>query len=259
MNQQDFFQEQDYTNINQVDEYIINSYVAKVFGWMFFGLLITALTMGGIVYGINTSDAFLNFIAAVMDAIFIVVIGQFILVMVLSARVQTMNPTTAKIMYIVYAMSMGLTIGLLIAWYVEFLGLYTVVTAFGITAISFGVMAIYGLTTKRDLTRFSSLFTMALFGIIIASVVNIFMGNAMLDLLIIVGGLFIFLIITAVRTYTIKNHFAHVALHGDNPDGTLSVEQETLSSNLSIIGALMLYLAFINMLLFVLRLMSRRR
>jgi len=259
MNQQDFFQEQDYTNINQVDEYIINSYVAKVFGWMFLGLLITALTMGGIVYGINTSYAFLNFIEAVMNSIFIIVIAQFILVMVLSARVQTMNPATAKIMYIVYAMSMGLTIGLLIAWYVEFLGIYTVAAAFGITAISFGIMAIYGLTTKKDLTRFSSLFTMALFGIIIASIVNIFMGNAMLDLLIIVGGLFIFLIITAVRTYTIKNHFAHVALRGDNPDGTLSVEQERLSSNLSIIGALMLYLAFINMLLFMLRLMSRRR
>ncbi|MCL2406053.1 MAG: Bax inhibitor-1/YccA family protein [Defluviitaleaceae bacterium] len=245
---------------NQVDQYAINAYVARVFGWMFIGLLVTALTTIGIIYGINVNEAFADFIIGMQQVVFLVFIAEFFIVVAISARVTKMNPTTAKLMYLVYAVLNGFTFGLFAVLYAYHSGggIHTLGMAFGLTAVCFGIMAAYGLITKADLTRFSNLLFMGLIGIIIASVANIFMGNGMLDFLICVIGLFLFLGITAHRTQMIKNHFAHVALsananHGQDEYG-YNLQQSALASNLAIVGALMLYLAFINIFMFILRL-----
>ena len=138
-------------------------------------------------------------------------------------------------------------------------GIHTLGLAFGLTAVCFGVMAVYGLVTKADLTRFGNLLFMGLIGLIIMSVVNAFMGSGGMDFLICIVGLFLFLGITAHRTHMIKHHFAQVALAnggGNEEDEYGYSRQSALASNLAIVGALMLYLAFLNMFMFILRLMG---
>ena len=246
--------------MTNVDEYEVNAYVAKVFGWMFLGLVVTALTTGIIVYGMSISYAFMDFVLASINMFFLIFIVQILLVGSISSRPLRMNPAVAKALFIVYAMSNGLTVGMLVvifAWYI--VGPATVAMAFGITAASFGAMALYGYVTKSDLTSMGSLLRMGLFGIIIASIANWFLGNSMLELAICVIGLFIFLGLVAYDTNKIKNQFAQVALQSYNPDGTVNEEMHRLASNLAIIGALGLYLNFINMLLFILRILGRRR
>ena len=247
-------------DMSQLDQHAVNAYVARVFGWMFFGLLLTALTTFGIIYGININEAFADFIISMQQIVFLVFIAEFALVIAISARVAKMNPSTAKLLYMLYAILNGFTFGLfavLFAYHTDG-GLHTLGLAFGITAVCFGIMAVYGLITKADLTRFGNLLFMGLIGLIIMSVVNIFMGNGMVDFLICVVGLFLFLGITAHRTHMIKHHFAYVALspEGQEVDEYGHTRQSALASNLAIVGALMLYLAFLNIFMFVLRLLG---
>ncbi|MDR1663727.1 MAG: Bax inhibitor-1/YccA family protein [Clostridiales bacterium] len=241
------------------DESAVNGFMAKVFGWMFVGLLVTCLTTFFIVVGIQSSPAFARMIAGLYNAVFIVFIAEFAIVMFISARIAKMRPATAILLYLLYSMINGLTVGLVALFYAgngETLGL-----AFGITALSFGIMAVYGLVTKSDISRIGSLLMMGLFGVIIVSVVNIFLGNSMLDFIICVVGLFIFLGLTAYDTNKIKNFYAHAALGGGNADGGYAVEEAQigLESNLAIYGALILYLDFINIFLRILRLLGRGR
>ena len=260
MNEHDFYDPNAEVDMSYVDQYAVNAYVAKVFGWMFLGLLITALTTAAIVVGIDVSYAFRTFIYMAMDSLLIVVLIQFGLVFFMSARVHRMNPGTAKLLYVIYAMINGLSFGFIVFLFGAYVvGMETVVVAFGISAVSFGIMAVYGLTTKNDLTHFGSLLFMGLIGIIIAGFVNWFLGSAMFEFIILVGGLAIFLGIVAVKTERIKNHYAQVVLHGDNPDGSLTEEQEAFASNLAIHGALTLYLTFINIFIRVLMLLARSR
>ena len=247
----------------QLDEYAVNAYVARVFGWMFVGLIVTAATTMGIIYGINVNEAFADFIIRMQQVVFLVFIVEFAIVIAISNRVAKMNPSTAKLMYLLYAVLNGFTFGLFAVLYSYHTGggMHTLGLAFGLTAVCFGVMAVYGLVTKADLTKFGSLLTMGLIGLIIMSVVNIFMGNGMVDFLICVVGLFLFLGITAHRTHMIKHHFAYVALsgagsHDGDGYGHYEQNQSALASNLAIVGALMLYLAFINIFMFILRLVG---
>jgi len=247
-------------DVNQSDQYAINAYVAKVFGWMFFGLLLTALTTLGIVYGTTINENFANFIFRMQQLVFVVFVIEFALVIAISARVTKMNPTTAKLLYILYAILNGFTFGLfaIIYAYQTGGGIHTLGMAFGLTAVCFGVMAIYGLITKSDLTRFGNLLRMGLFGLIFIMIVSFFMRSTMLDFLINIGGLFLFLGITAHRTQMIKAHYAHIALSSENTyeDEYGYTRQSALASNLAIYGALTLYLAFINMFMFIMRLMG---
>ena len=251
----------DTIDVNQLDQQAVNAYIVKVFGWMFFGLLVTALTTFGIIYGINVNDAFADFVIGMQQVVFVVFIAEFALVIAISARVTKMNPSTAKLLYLIYAVLNGFTFGLFAVLYAYHTdgGIHTLGLAFGLTAVCFGVMAVYGLVTKADLTRFGNLLFMGLIGLIIMSVVNIFVGSGGMDFLICVVGLFLFLGITANRTHMIKHHFAQVALAGG--DGNEEDEygysrQSALASNLAIVGALMLYLAFLNIFMFILRLMG---
>ena len=246
-------------DVRQLDQHAVNTYVARVFMWMFVGLLVTALTTFGIIYGINVNEAFADFVIRMQQLVFVVFIAEFALVIAISARVTKMNPSTAKFLYLVYAVLNGFTFGLFAVLYAYHTGggMHTLGLAFGLTAVCFGVMAVYGLVTKADLTRFGNLLFMGLIGLIIMSVVNIFDGSGPMDFLICVVGLFLFLGITAHRTHMIKHHFAQVALAGgDEVDEYGYSRQSALASNLAIVGALMLYLAFLNIFMFILRLMG---
>jgi FtsH-binding integral membrane protein len=167
-----------------------------------------------------------------------------------------MNPGTSKFLFLLYAAMNGLTFGfvaILFAYQVFYNPMQTV-------GLAFGIMAVYGLVTKTDLTRFGNLLFMGLIGLIIASVANAwFIGSWGFDFLIIVFGLFLFMGLTAYHANRIKLHYAQIAL---NPNAAaqmgLNVDQEGLASKLAISGALSLYLAFINMFWFILRLLARR-
>ena len=263
--QQDgFFQAAD-PRLAQVDELAVNGYVVKVFGWMFLGLLVTTLSTVAIIMGL-TNPAFeqLAYTLLQFPGILIVFGAQLALVWIISARVMSMNPGTAILLYLLYASLNGLTVGV-ISIILSFQAggdLSLLVTAFGLTAGSFGAMALYGYFTGRDLTSFSSLLRMALIGLIIVMVANMFLGIDTLRLAISIVGLFIFLGLVAADTNKIKNHFARVALGSTNESraamGT-QLDQQALASNLAIVGALMLYLDFINIFLFILRILGSRR
>jgi FtsH-binding integral membrane protein len=174
-----------------------------------------------------------------------------------------MNPTTSKLLFMLYAAMNGLTFGfvaVLFAYQVFENPMGTIGLAFGITSVTFGIMAVYGMITRSDLTRFGNLLFMGLIGLIIASVANWFIGGAMLDLVVIVGGLFLFMGLTAYHTHNIKHPFAQIALADNGAEAIgARVDQEALASNLAITGALSLYLAFINMFWFILRILARIR
>lgn len=260
MNQDGYYNPELAVDIYAVDEYQMNAYVARVFGWMFFGLLVTTLTTAGIVFGIYQSAAFAEFIASALNLILLVFVFEFIIVGYLSVRVHQMHPTTAKVLYTLYAMLNGFTFGLLVFILGQYyIGMATIGIAFGISAASFGIMAMYGLTTRRDLTRFGNLLFMGLFGVLIAGVATWFMRSTFLDFVVMAGGLVIFLGLVAYHTFRIKNCYAQVVLNGSNPDGSLTWEEEAFASNLAIHGALSLYLAFINIFLRVIMILARMK
>ena len=259
MNQQQYFNPEIVVDYHQVDEYAVNAYMAKVFGWMFFGLLVTTLSTIAIILGVNASPAFAEFIRTALEFIIVVFIAEFALVAYMSSRVHVMHPSTAKMLYTIYAILNGLTFGLLVYIFQDYagLGMETVAAAFGITALSFGAMALYGMSTRRDLASFGSLLFMGLIGIIIAGFVNMFLGSGMLEFIVLVGGLGLFLALVAYKTNVIKNYYAQAVLHGQNPDGSLTLEQEEYANTLAIYGALTLYLTFINIFLRVLMILAR--
>ncbi|MCL2365385.1 MAG: Bax inhibitor-1/YccA family protein [Defluviitaleaceae bacterium] len=261
--EQGYYQEEQYVDIGMVEADAVNAYMARVFGWMFIGLLVTALTTVGILWGINNVLAFEDFLFWNLGIIMIVaIVVELILVVTISSRVTKMNPFTAKFCFILYAALNGLTFGfvaLMFAYTVFDNPMQTVGMAFGITSVAFGAMAIFGMITKTDLTRFGNLFFMGLMGLVIASVANWFVGGAMLDLAIIVFGLFLFMGLTAYHSHNIKHHYAQIALSENGAEAVgARVDQQGLASNLAITGALTLYLAFINMFMFILRLLARR-
>jgi FtsH-binding integral membrane protein len=126
-------------------------------------------------------------------------------------------------------------------------------------------MAVYGMVTKSDLTKVGSLLKMGLIGVLIMSVVNLFLQSAALDYVVCIVGLFVFLGLVAYDTRKIKAYYAQIALSGNGGtnggvNGTMyattGLNQQAIGSNLAIVGALMLYLDFVNIFLFVLRLLT---
>ena len=146
-------------------------------------------------------------------------------------------------LFVVYSMVMGLSLSFIFLMYTA----ASIYTTFGITAGMFGFMAVLGYTTKTDLTKFGSILMMALVGIIIASIINIFLGNSTLDLIISILGVLVFTGLTAYDVQKLKN-IGSGAEHGAES-----------TNKLAIMGALTLYLDFINLFLFLLRFLGNRR
>lgn len=210
------------------------AFIRSVYGWMFAGLLLTALASLWVILSPPMQRI-------VQSAYIFLIIAELGLVFFLSFRIQKMTPGTAAGAFFAFSVLNGLTLSAI--FFVYSLG--SIASAFMAASGMFGAMAIYGLVTKRDLTSWGSFFFMGLIGIIIVSVVNIFMRSDGLSFVIGVVGVFVFLGLTAYDNQKLKAYAAHA-----------SGSQIT---NFAVIGALSLYLDFINLFLMLLRLFGGRR
>ena len=173
----------------------MNAFISKVFGWMFIGLLLTA----GVSYYVSTNN---NLIQALSNnfLFFGLLIGELVLVAVLSARITKLKYTTALGMFLIYAALNGVTLSIIFLAYTG----SSIAAAFGITAITFGAMCIYGYVTKTDLTQFRTILYMGLIGLIVLSVVNIFLRSSGMDWFISILSLVVFLGLTAYDMQKLK-------------------------------------------------------
>ena len=211
----------------------------KVFVWMTLALAITGLTA----YGVATSPAILSLIFSSKVTFFGLIIAEFALVFAISGAINRLSLSTATLLFILYSVINGATLSTIFFAF----SVATIGKVFFITAGTFGAMALVGYTTKTDLTSMGKLLFMALLGIIIASVVNIFVGSSGLDLILSYVGVLVFVGLTAYDTQKIKQ-MCQAA-----PDASES------SQKLALIGALSLYLDFINLFLYLLRIFGNNR
>ena len=224
----------------------LNSFMTKVFVWMFAGLLLTSgisFMFAAAVISNETAAQVAN------NPIFLIalVIAEFALVIKLSRSLDRLSEFAAKAMFLVYAGLNGLTIS-----YVFFAYTASDVTrAFIYAAVFFGVMAAYGYFTKADLTRAGNILTVGLITIIIASVINVFLRSGGLDFLICLAGVGIFVGLTAWDVQRIKSNYYGLYAAG--------AQNEAMVSKIAVFGALRLYLDFVNLFLYILRLLGRRR
>lgn len=216
---------------------LVSTVMRKTFGWMAMCLLITALTAMGFV------NSGLFYHIASSGAMWLLIIAELVLVFVLSARINKMSVATATIMLIVYSALNGVTLSFIFVVY----SLGSIAKTFFITTGMFGVMALVGATTKRDLSKLGSILFMALIGLIIASLVNIFLRSSGLDWIISLIGVVLFTALTAYDVQRVKQLAAESDLYDDTQVGRLSV-----------ISALSLYLDFINLFLYLLRFFGRK-
>jgi len=219
----------------------VSACLARVFVRMFAALLVTA----GAALAVATFDTLQALVFRSIYTVYGLIILELVLVVAISARINTLSNTTANVMFFLYALLNGLTLSVI--FFVYELG--TIYNAFAVSALMFAAMAIYGTITRRDLTSIGSMCMMGLFGIIIASVVNIFLRNNMLDAIICYIGVVVFIGLTAYDTQRIKR-----MLEGANATSHTEAIQK-----ISVMGALALYLDFINLFLKILRIFGRRR
>ena len=218
---------------------IQNTFLIRVYNWMVLGLATTAI----ISLIVSSNAAFMNAIYGNGSIFFGLVIVELVLVVALSAAINRISASTATLMFFAYSALNGVTLSFIFMAYTQ----VSIATTFFITAATFGALSIYGYTTKSDLTSWGSFLFMGLIGIILASIVNIFLHNQALYWIVTYGGIIVFVGLTAYDTQRLKR----MAL-GDW--GTEEMERKA-----SVIGALRLYLDFINLFLFFLRLFGRRR
>ena len=211
----------------------------KVFVCMTLALAITGLTA----YGVATSPTILSLIFSSKVTFFGLIIAEFALVFAISGAINRLSLSTATMLFILYSVINGATLSsIFFAFSVATIG-----KVFFITAGTFGAMALVGYTTKTDLTSMGKLLFMALLGIIIASVVNMFVASSGLDLILSYVGVLVFVGLTAYDTQKIKQ------MCQTAPDAGESAQK------LALIGALSLYLDFINLFLYLLRIFGNNR
>ena len=211
----------------------------KVFVWMTLALAITGLTA----YGVATSPTILSLIFSSKVTFFGLIIAEFALVFAISGAINRLSLSTATLLFILYSVINGATLSSIFFAF----SVATISKVFFITAGTFGAMALVGYTTKTDLTSMGKLLFMALLGIIIASVVNMFVASSGLDLILSYVGVLVFVGLTAYDTQKIKQ-MCQAA-----PDAGESAQK------LALIGALSLYLDFINLFLYLLRIFGNNR
>ena len=213
---------------------VLQKAMQQVYLWMTAGLMVT-----GAVATTLYNSGLVASLGPMMIVLFVVQIG---VVFYLSARINKMAPTTATILFLVYSALTGVTLTPI--FYAYSLG--SIGTTFFVTAGTFASMALYGATTKRDLTGMGSMLFMALIGLVIASVVNMFLGNSLFSLVISAVGVLIFVGMTAYDVQALTRMANNV-----------SSEEDT--QRFAIIGALKLYLDFINLFIYLLRFLGSGR
>jgi FtsH-binding integral membrane protein len=214
------------------------AFMTSVFGWMFVGLALTA----GIAAYVAASGDMLAWFEDHQLAYFGMFAGQLALVVAISAGINRISYSVAVFLFAAFAALNGFTFSIILEIYTT----ASIAATFAVTAGMFGGMAIYGYVTKRDLTSMGSLLFMALIGLIIGSVVNAFWANSVLYWLVTFAGVLIFAGLTAFDMQKLKQI------------GESGIEGES-AQKASVLGALSLYLDFINMFLFLLRIFGNSR
>lgn len=227
------YQANNQITITQARQDASTIFLAKVFNWMAIGLGLT-----GIVAWFTASSGLAMQLVA-SPLFMILIIAELGMVFFLSARISKIQATTATGLFLGYALLNGLTLSMIFLAYTS----SSIASTFFITAGMFGAMAVYGLVTKRDLSGLGSFLFMGLVGIIIASIVNIFLKSSSLYWVISLLGVFIFVGLTAYDVQKIKRI---------GEEGIMEQGEEMVKKG-SIMGALTLYLDFINLFLMLLR------
>ncbi len=218
----------------------LNSFFVKIFGWMFLGLFITFAIPFGIYNGIVYDNVTAINIALFINKYYLfIILSEVAVVIFLNVRLLKMSKYMAISLFLTYAVLNGLVFSIILPFY------QGVTTALGLSALTFLVMAVYGLVTKKDLSGMGSILTVGLISVIIATFVNMFIGSSTLDYIVSYLGLFIFIALTAYDTNKLKNMYYSIG----------EMENTTLSK-IAIIGALQLYLDFVNMFTYILRLLN---
>jgi len=222
-------------------EVLVNDFVRSVYNWMGIGLALT----GFIAFYISQSEAAIRIVFGNPILFFILILGQLGLVFTLSSRVNRMSSGVATALFVIYAGLNGVTLSFIFLAYTG----TSIAATFFICAATFVACSIYGWTTKKDLTSFGGFLMMGLIGIIIASVVNIFIQSSAMGVIISYIGVFVFVGLTAFDTQKLKN----MAL--TQPAGL----DAAVVRKGAILGALSLYLDFINLFLMLLRIFGQSR
>jgi FtsH-binding integral membrane protein len=218
----------------------VNEFVRSVYNWMAIGLALT----GFIAFYISQNETILRLILGNRLIFFGLIIAELALVFSISSRVNKMQASTATGLFVLYAALNGATLSVIFLVYTR----STIASTFFICAGTFVACSIYGMTTKRDLTSLGGFMMMGLFGIIIASVVNMFVRSTGMSMIISYIGVFVFVGLTAYDTQKLKT----MAL--TQPAG---MEAGVVRKG-AILGALSLYLDFINLFLMLLHIFGRR-
>jgi FtsH-binding integral membrane protein len=215
----------------------VTGFLQKVYGWMSAGLAITA----AVAWIVASTPVLWQAIVGNQLLFFVIAFAPIGFVWYLNARAETLAPSRAAMLFVVYAALNGLTLSVI------FLAFTTasIATTFLTAACTFGALAVYGSTTRRSLQGVGQFAFMGLIGVLIASVVGLFWQNDMFQFVLSACGVVVFTCLTAYKAQQLKS--MALAL----PDGQLATY--------SVVGALSLYLSFINLFLFMLRLFGRRR
>ncbi len=214
------------------------SFITRVYGWMTAGLMVTA---GAALLTVST-----GLLAAMITAPWVflgLMLGEIVLVVALTAAIRRISPAVAGLAFFGYAALNGVTLAILVLVYTS----ASMFETFFIAACAFGMMTLFGFTTRRDLTTLGSLLIMGLIGILLASLVNLFLQNSAVYWIITYVGILVFVGLIAYDTQRLKNMAVELGEDGE------------LVNKASVIGALRLYLDFVNLFLMLLRIFGRRR
>ena len=229
---------------NQVEERAQSSalsfpaLMSKVYLWMTLALVVTGMTA----YYVASSPAILYAIVSNQIAFWGLFIGELVLVFVLSSRIMSLSFVTASLMFVIYSIMNGVFFSFILLAYTE----QSIATTFLITAGTFGAMSLFDFVTKRDLSAMGRILFMLLIGLIIATVVNIFMKAEGLTLILNYAGVVIFVGLTAYDTQSIRQMLQE---HGDKEG----------AEKIALLGSLSLYLDFINLFIYLLRFFGESR
>ncbi len=235
----------------------LRSYMLRIYNYMTIGLAITGLAALGVYMAAVTTDqasavakvgnTYLTSFGQLMFVSplkWLFILAPLAMVFAISFGINRLKPATAQLMFWAFAALMGISLSSIFLVYTH----TSIVRVFFITSATFGALSLYGYTTKRDLTGMGSFLIMGLFGVIIASVVNIFLASSMLQFIVSVVGVLVFAGLTAWDTQRLKNEY----IYGYASEGGEVAERAAIT------GALSLYLNFINLFTLLLQLLGQR-
>ena len=241
MENNNYYNNYGYATATQAEsELSLSRYVAsvmrRVYGKMFLGLLVTAITSVLVMSNATLMSLFFSSRAT----FFILAIAELGLVFYLSARIDKLQPSTATALFYLYAVLNGVTLTPIFLIYTG----SSIALTFGITSITFGAMCLYGYVTKQDLSKMGAILFMALIGLILCTIVNLFLHSTAMDWIISLAGVAIFVGLTAWDTQSIKR--------------MVEMADPGQTGKIATLGALSLYLDFINLFIYLLRIFGSR-